>query len=200
MDRLCERYLSIDINNLRRSGIFFTDKVWSRSWSRNGDPIGEVHVASAADGVLLLAKVPGLDSSEKSEKTAQGVRVTWMPCRFGGRRPWFVCPVTSCGRKCAKLYLGRGFFACRECHRLAYASQREPVRERGLHKARKIRASLGGGANVFETFPDRPQGMHRARYQRLRAAHDRAADRCMLGLSALASKLDRKSRPAGSSA
>ena len=189
MDRPCDVHCSIDINDLRRSGIFFTAKVYSRSWARNGGSFGEVHVASAADEVLLLAKVPGLDSSKKREKTAQGVRVTWMPCKFGGRRPWFVCPVTSCGRKCAMLYLRGGFFACRECHRLAYASQREPVRLRGLHKARKIRASLGGGANVFERFPDRPKGMHQATYRRLRAAHDRAADRCMAGLSRVASQL-----------
>ena len=200
MDRLGELHRSIDINDLRRNGIFCADKTCSRSWSRGGDPNGEVHVASAADGVILLANAPGLDSSEKWEQIVQGIHVTWMPCRFGGRRPWFVCPVTSCGRKCAKLYLGRGFFACRKCHRLAYTSQTEPVGRRGLHKARKIRASLGGGANVFERFPDRPKGMHLATYQRLRTAHDRAADRCMLGLSALASKLDRKSRPAGSSA
>ena len=200
MDRLCELHRSIDINDLKRGRIFSTDKVWSRSWSRNGDSFGEVRAASAADGVILIASVPAVDSSEKWEEMAQGIHVTWKPCRFGGGRPWFLCPVISCGRKCSKLYLRGGFFACRECHRLAYASQREPVRLRGLHKARKIRASLGGCANVFETFPDRPKGMHRARYQRLRAAHHRAADRCMLGLSALASKLDRKSRPAGSSA
>jgi hypothetical protein len=181
LDRLCELYLSIDINDLRRSGIFFTDKVWSRSWSRNGDPIGEVHVASAADGVILLANAPGLDSSEKWEQIAQGIRVTWMRCRFGGQRPWFLCPVTLCGRKCAKLYLARGFFACRDCHRLAYASQREPVGLRGLHKARKIRASLGGGANVFEAFPERPKGMRQATYRRLLAARDHAADRVWWG-------------------
>jgi hypothetical protein len=192
MDRLCELYCSIDINDLRRSGIFSADKTYSRSWLRNGDPLGGVQVASAADGVLLLAKVPGLDNSEKSEKIAQGIQLTWMPCRLGGRRPWFVCPVTSCARRCAKLYLGRGFFACRECHGLAYASQREPVRLRGLHKARKIRASLGGGANVFEAFPERPKGMHQATYRRLRTAHDRAADRCMGRLGRWASRLEQE--------
>jgi Protein of unknown function (DUF3768) len=36
---------------------------------------------------------------------------------------------------------------------LAYASQQEPVRERGILTARKIRMRLGGGENI--TVPDR---------------------------------------------
>ena len=133
--------------------------------------------------------LPEVSEGSEQETIWQAVRIAWTPCRFGGKRPWFVCPVTLCGRKCAKIYLNQGFFACRECHRLGYASQREAASKRGLHKARKIRASLGGGANVFEEFPDRPRGMHWTTYKRLQAAHDLAAHRCTVGLSRLASRL-----------
>jgi hypothetical protein len=80
------------------------------------------------------------------------------------------------------IYIAGEHVACRRCLGLAYASQQEPVRQRGLHKARKIRASLGGSANMGIAFPDRPKGMHRTTYKRLHAAHDQAADRCMAGL------------------
>jgi hypothetical protein len=186
MSGLCELHRSIDINQLKHAGLFIPGKVCSSCWSRAGDPYGEVHVLAVGDGVVLLAKIP--DGSEQ-EAIGQALRIAWTPCRFGGRRPWFVCPVAACGRRCTKIYLDRGVFACRECHQLAYASQREPVRQRGLHKARKIRASLGGGANVFEEFPDRPKGMHWVTYERLKASHDCAASRCMVGLSRLASRL-----------
>jgi hypothetical protein len=83
------------------------------------------------------------------------------------------------------IYIAGEYVACRRCLGLVYASQQEPVRQRGLHKARKIRDRLGGSANMAVAFPDRPKGMHRTTYKRLHAAHDRAADRCMLGLSRL---------------
>jgi hypothetical protein len=81
------------------------------------------------------------------------------------------------------IHIAGEYVACRRCLGLAYASQQEPVRQRGLHKARKIRDRLGGSANMMDKFPDRPKGMHWKTYHQLRAAHNRAADRCMAGLS-----------------
>jgi hypothetical protein len=146
------------------------------------------------DIIFLLAKVPNGKGSE-SKSVVQGVRFAWSPCRWGGQRPWFLCPVTSCRRRCATIYLARGFFACRVCHSLAYWSQQEPVSQRGLCKARKIRDRLGGSANMAVAFPDRPKGMHRTTYKRLHAAHDQAADRCMAGLSRPAAGPWKANRP-----
>ena len=53
--------------------------------------------------------------------------IEWLPCRFGGVRPLWVCPVPSCASRAAIVY-GRGVFACRRCMRLAYRSQREWMR------------------------------------------------------------------------
>jgi hypothetical protein len=81
------------------------------------------------------------------------------------------------------IYVGDEDIACRRCFGLAYASQQEPVRQRGLMKAQKIRMRLGGSPSMIEKFPDRPKGMRQATYRQLRSAHDRAAERCMAGLS-----------------
>jgi hypothetical protein len=75
---------------------------------------------------------------------------------------------------------GRPLFACRRCHGLSYVATREPRNLRGLHAARKIRMSLGGGPNLFDRFPPRPAGMRHEKYARLRATYEAAEAR--LGL------------------
>lgn len=46
------------------------------------------------------------------------------PGSFGGVCDWFGCP--GCGARCAVLYALGGWFRCRSCHHLAYASTRTP--------------------------------------------------------------------------
>jgi hypothetical protein len=179
---ICEAQRSIDIRKLNREGGLRPGRCFGYTWTRLGEPLGEVRMTVQSDILFLLAKLPN-DKVSEPKSVAQGVRVAWSPCRWGGQRPWFLCPVTSCRRRCAKIYLADDFFACRRCLGLAYASQQEPVRQRGLCKARKIRDRFGGSANMAVAFPARPKGMHRTTYKRLHAAHDQAADRCMAGLS-----------------
>ena len=71
----------------------------------------------------------------------------------------------------------RRLFACRHCYRLAYASQQESARRRGLGKSQKIRMRLGGSPNMLEEFPDKPKGMHWRTYERWRRVHDAAEER-----------------------
>lgn len=57
------------------------------------------------------------------------VRLVTTPCRLGGVRWWFRCPLTkngiACGRRVRKLYLCGRYFGCRHCHDLVYRSQQE---------------------------------------------------------------------------
>jgi hypothetical protein len=125
----------------------------------------------------------------------QRVIIAWTPCRFGGERPWFVCCAqsngVSCGRRVTKLYSIDGLFACRHCHQLAYESQQESTRHRGLGKAQKIRMQLGGSANMFEEFPDKPKHMHWRTYNRLRRVHNMAEERSMNGLMRFVNRVHR---------
>jgi hypothetical protein len=95
------------------------------------------------------------------------VSITWTPCHYGGKRPWFVCPAQGCGRRVAILYLD-GVFACRRCYQCVYESQRRAGWERALAKAQRIRMRLGGSGSVYEPFPLRPKRMHRTSYAKLR--------------------------------
>ena len=47
------------------------------------------------------------------------------PCRYGGFRFWFRCPLSilGCDRKVNVLYLVRNHFACHCCHNLTYKSR-----------------------------------------------------------------------------
>ena len=51
----------------------------------------------------------------------------------GALHRWFACP--DCDRRCRLLYLRDGRLACRQCHRLIYASQLESHGSRKLRKA-----------------------------------------------------------------
>jgi hypothetical protein len=53
---------------------------------------------------------------------------------------------------------------------------------RGLAMAQKIRKRLGGSLDIFDAFPDKPRGMHWTTYDRLRLAHEAAAERALAGL------------------
>ena len=102
---------------------------------------------------------------------AETVRIVRVARRFGGVRPYFICPGVvngiSCGRRVAKLHGCGHYFLCRHCHHLAYASQSEDGWDRSLRRANKIRQRLGGDPGMAAPFPSRPKGMWRRTYERL---------------------------------
>ena len=53
-------------------------------------------------------------------------------------------------------------------------ANRQTALHRGLDKARKIRMRLGGGVDLLTPFPQRPKGMHRRTFERLRARAEAA--------------------------
>jgi hypothetical protein len=104
------------------------------------------------------------------------VALEWAPCRYGGSRAWFRCP--WCPRRCAILYglSGDGYFACRRCLRLAYASEAEDTMGRLWRKKRKLEARLIDGEL-------KPKGMRWRTFERIHAkidATDEALDAAWL--------------------
>jgi hypothetical protein len=143
------------------------------SWSLTcgGAPSGAINVRTEHDAVVLIYQARSLLATEW-KAVEQRVPITWTNCHLGGRRPWFICPVHCdgryCGQRVAVLYAAGQLFACRRCYDLAYASQQEKSAFGNLRKSQKIRIRLGGSPDPFEPFPEKPRGMHRRTYLRLR--------------------------------
>jgi hypothetical protein len=57
------------------------------------------------------------------------VELTTTPCNLGGKRYWFICPLSKngryCGRRVGVIYSIGKWFGCRHCGEIAYQSQFE---------------------------------------------------------------------------
>ncbi len=67
----------------------------------------------------------------KKEDLRYDIELATTPCRYGGLRYWFICPLVkngcSCRRRITKLYLPSGgtYYGCRHCYNLTYESCQE---------------------------------------------------------------------------
>lgn len=116
------------------------------------------------------------------------------PQTFGGRRWWWVCPVT--GRRAAKLFKppGGDRFASRQAGGLAYRSQREGPFDRACSRAWSLRDRLGITDPIGD-FLFKPKRMHAARWARERArleAADAAVDARLARLVERLPAIDRR--------
>jgi hypothetical protein len=160
---------SIDIGALRRAGIFATPTERNlRAW-----PVDNTIVDLA----------PILWDGRRLAIQGRLIDVDRLPCPYGGERYYFSC---YCHRRVTKLYSADdGPWRCRHCYGLTFRTCQEAPRDRYRSKAQRIRKSLGGSPNLLDDFPPRPRGMHRTRYERLKARHDYADHRSMVLLASL---------------
>jgi hypothetical protein len=177
---------SIDVRRWHREGRLSAGQYFTSSWKHSGgEPTGSINVRTERDGAILTYQTRHGPANEW-KPINQRIPITWTDCHFGGRRPWFICPIYTdgryCGRRVAVLYGLRDYFACRHCYRLAYESQQEPIRMRGLLKAQKILLRLGAKPDLLDPFPEKPPRMHRRTYQRLHRAYETARTRCIQGI------------------
>jgi hypothetical protein len=129
-------------------------------WNRGGEAPVATLFALASPVLVKVTHVGGAMPEETLD-------VAYTPCRYGGRRAWWLCTRLGCGKRVAILYQHPRGFRCRHCCQLDYQSHRERSYDRMLRRSRRIRARVGGGANLTETYPPRPKGMHWATYERL---------------------------------
>jgi hypothetical protein len=171
-----EDYRSLDVNQLHADGCLAPGWSGGRQWTRDGKQTASIRLRAETDRIMLSYHYClGAGEWQDIEEAVGIVRV---PCRFGGERPYFLCPGVvngiACGRRVAKLHGAGRYFLCRHCHRLAYASQRldplERRRQAAQDRASRIKRRLGGTGrgSPNEAIPPRPKGMRRKTYRRLR--------------------------------
>ena len=181
---------AIDVRYLSRHGLLRPGHAFHLYWSRNGQETGTISgVVGEAEIVLLYrTRRPG---QEEWEDVQEEIQLDWTTCHYGGRRPWFLCPGRSCGRRAAILYGPGKYFLCRHCYQLTYATCNMDAGDRAREKVQKIRKRLGGSECLMVPFPERPKGMHIDTYHRLfTEAHE--AD--MASSAAMQEHIDRMGR------
>jgi hypothetical protein len=161
---------AIDANRVHREGCLRSGWLGGWQWTRDGERVAWINLRTEGERRHLSYRVrKGLDDWQD---VAETVRIVRTPCRFGGARPYFICPGVVNGvtyrRRVAKLYGAGRYFLCRRCYRLAYARQSEAVWDRALRCVNKIRQRLDGEPGTAAPFPPKPKGMWKRTYERLR--------------------------------
>lgn len=123
-----EDCLVLDVNKLNKDRLFDKGLAWygSFEWA-NGNSIGNCGTGRPVSNydlqVTLYYRSSGVD-------VRYNVPIVSTPCRFGGKRYWFMCPGlrsdnSACGRRVGKLYKPHHarLFLCRHCHDLSYRSR-----------------------------------------------------------------------------
>lgn len=146
----------IDIRQLRRDGFVREGTVQSCStqWSRHGvgtaSALLSIDLSNVACGALSIFYL------HDGPPVSQTVQIASEPCRYGGHRFHFLCPVT--GARVDVLALMGGQFVSRHAARLTYSSQSETKLYRLFRALGKAEARACGG----DGFP-RPRGRNRER-------------------------------------
>ena len=161
----------LDVNGLNKAGALVPGWYGGWQWTRDGEQVANIRIRAMEGSVALVyrSRVNGGEWTEHDEHVA----VSWEPCRFGGRRPFFHCP--HCSRRVLQLY-GVGRYLCRTCQNLSYTSQREQPQDRAFRRADGIRVRLGGQPGIANPFPEKPKYMHWRTYERLEREADEAVD------------------------
>ena len=132
----------IEMKWVRRRGFLWPGAIRSGTWSwtRNGEPSGSIGLAIVLSDPEKGSAV--LEFTHDGQARRQVVRLEAVPCRYGGRRYYFICPKT--GRRCEVLCCVAGYFASRQYHGLAYGSQSEDPWDRLLRARNKAESALFG--------------------------------------------------------
>lgn len=155
-----QEVLRLDIRELYKDGFFNCDARGTITWFRYGREAGGIR--TYFDPCLTVLRLD-YEFGCPPLPVRESVGLTFTACNFGGDRPWFLCP--ACGRRCAVLW-GRGRFLCRQCQRVAYASQNESASSRAIRRIHEIRRKLKVDIAVPVTSIGRPRYM---RYDRFRS-------------------------------
>lgn len=161
---------SIDVNRLHREGCLRPGWSGGWQWTRDGERVAWISLS--ADAHRLQLSYRARIGTGDWQNVTEDVPIVRLLCRFGGARPYFICPGVvngvACRRRVAKLYAPGRYFLCRHCYRLCHASQNEGEWDRAVRRAGKIRVRLGGGPYHTDPFPKRPKGMWHRTYERLK--------------------------------
>jgi hypothetical protein len=179
----------LDIRRLHRAGLLTPGRVFSWQWTVCGREVASIQMRSEADRLVLIYR--NRSHGGEWQPMEYPIYLEWTPCNLGGRRAWFLCPASGCRRRVAILF-GGSIFACRHCHNLAYACQREADDDRAMRRADTIRRRLGWGAGIANPEGGKPRGMQWRTFERLKAEYAAFANASWAGMAELLGVMNRR--------
>lgn len=175
---LTSDYRALDVRRWTREGLLMPGNWFGWQWEIDGEKVASIRISVERQNALRLLYRTRSQGSEWRDMDYK-VLLDRTPCNFGGDRTWFLCPAKDCGKRVAKLY-GGAVFACRNCHALAYPSQREGASGRAARRCERIRSRLGWGGGIFDPSGPKPKGMHWKTFKRLKSEANCAATQSSL--------------------
>ena len=166
-----EQMLKVDIRLWHKGGYLVNGQSFNWQWSRGGERTGSISAWVSSASIRLNYAVNGKDAS-------QTIRTTTTPCRYGGSRRWFECPV-CCGRA-AVLFMREGRFACRQCQKVSYTSQSGSTHDRALARYHQLNALIEAG---------KPKWQRWATFERLEDRFERANEQANRSLMTFIQRL-----------
>lgn len=173
----------LDVRKINRAGLLTPGRWFNWQWTCNDEVTGTINATVESDRVMLSYRSQSVHhNGGEWESMNYAVRLDWTSCSFGGRRVWWRCPVVGCGRRVAVLHGGR-VFACRQCNRLTYRSQREADGDRATRRADSIRRRLAWEPGILNGNGLKPKGMHWRTFERLQGEHDAHVNAALAGMA-----------------
>jgi len=101
---------------------------WTSGWDKHQSSVGiEVSTLENEDYLRIHYTQTDRDTGEEKDFDYK-IPLTTTPCRYGGKRYWFICPWYKngiyCGKRVGTLYKDGDYFACRHCYDLTYNSKK----------------------------------------------------------------------------
>jgi hypothetical protein len=132
----------------------------------------EIHGSAPIDGVVYQMHYS--ESEGVMEFDGCRVRLDTTSCNYGGQRPWFICPY--CEKRRRRLIWADHALTCRSCLDYGYYCLDRTKTDYAYYylMAKKICLKLDpkfeweDGRIGCATFPEKPKGMHRSTYRKLR--------------------------------
>lgn len=120
-------------------GVRYGGIKWTYGMSGNESSIAFTVTTNGSEGdniknIKLKYTHTNRGTGEK-EDMDYGIELATTFCNYGGKRYWFVCPLSKngkyCGRRVGVLFSIGKWFGCRHCGEIAYAAQMKGGKYRG---------------------------------------------------------------------
>lgn len=124
-----EQAKSIDFSWLRKNDYFVGYRSGNVNWSRNGESTGSIYLKVDVDPenpYIKFTYKARKYGAEEWKSIDFSFRLESVPCRFGGKKWFYICGLYSngkyCGRRARVVYQAGDYFGCRKCANLSYES------------------------------------------------------------------------------